>query len=849
MDQEILNKLKLSLEEKRPSLLLGAGFSCDSINQDGESLPIGVDLVNSLYEELFVNNPPDKDVYDDDNDAACAYREDGKLRELCSLLAQEGRREERNLIITKKFKGAHVKNDSYHNYLVDYKWDRIFTLNVDDLVENIYEEVSIPLLTWKGEKADRRNNNNNTILIKLHGCVRSLKYRYVFDDDEYADFYNQTSFLLRDFADAYVKGDMIFLGTEFQESDLRQIINRYKNSGYNTSANNYFFVCPQINDPILRRKIKETPNYHFINWTTEKFLNFLHNEINKKEEIKDELIEKGMIVIDDYQKSVNRSYESKIYTGREPRIDDFILEWDIRHPGLENFLKKIEKEKKPIVAAVVGQNYVGKTSFAIRVLIELWKKGYYSIKFDLKSSQYMHLFSEYLETLPDGTRVAVLFEDAAFYYNILYPILLDKCPPNIKKLIVITTETLRNYFVRKDILESNNAVIRFNLNINISWSYANNIYMKLKEKNWLNRPEVHGSTPNEIKQYAVEVNDIIEVLYNITNGRGFEQHYEDIINISNNKDQVKYLQMLSLLSMLGVTSVPSRIFPSLLVEEKKKFDISEFAFNYEEIVIADKDYIKLRCQRLIQNVLMKALSDSERKQIIIELVKEITGQFNEGDINEWSELFQKVLSVKALLAERIMDVSTIREMLNELENSARQYSFYWIQRGLAAQKDKDYDLADNYFRAAINVRKQSYQAHHALAKNLMERAISLLDENEGYAPYYMAEGEKEIKEIIDNPAFSRGLIYSVHTYIDMKLKYCKKTMQQMSVVEVDYIVQKILLLPVENIDRYMLVVINEFMDYAKSSKFEKEIFELERRRFDAVKERCEEEYLIENQDF
>ena len=131
----------------------------------------------------------------------------------------------------------------------------------------------------------------------------------------------------------------------------------------------------------------------------------------------------------------------------------------------------------------------------------------------------------------------------------------------------------------------------------------------------------------------------------------------------------------------------------------------------------------------------------------------------------------------------------------------------------------------------------------------MERAISLLDENEGYAPYYMAEGEKEIKEIIDNPAFSRGLIYSVHTYIDMKLKYCKKTMQQMSVVEVDYIVQKILLLPVENIDRYMLVVINEFMDYAKSSKFEKEIFELERRRFDAVKERCEEEYLIENQDF
>lgn len=137
-----------------------------------------------------------------------------------------------------------------------------------------------------------------------------------------------------------------------------------------------------------------------------------------------------------------------------------------------------------------------------------------------------------MKTFPDGTKVAVLFEDAAFYYNILYPILMKQCPTNIKKFVIISTEIKRNYYIRRNILQSNNAVIQFKIDLGISWTYANNIYNKLQEKTWLNRPEVHGSTESEIKRYAVETNDIIEFLYNITNGRGFEEHYQDLIMCS-----------------------------------------------------------------------------------------------------------------------------------------------------------------------------------------------------------------------------------------------------------------------------------------------------------------------------
>ncbi len=39
----------------------------------------------------------------------------------------------------------------------------------------------------------------------------------------------------------------------------------------------------------------------------------------------------------------------------------------------------------------------------------------------------------------------------------------------------------------------------------------------------------------------------------------------------------------------------------------------------------------------------------------------------------------------------------------------------------------EFDLADHYFREGIRIKPNSYQAHHALAKNLMERALEQVE--------------------------------------------------------------------------------------------------------------------------
>lgn len=256
--------------------MLGAGFSYGGVNANGEKLPLGSKLVNDLYQHMFIDNPPCKDILEEDEEGAKTYKERGDLKGLCGLLRDEGRIDERNQYLTSVFSGATIDDANKIFNITNYRWNKIFTLNIDCLLEYIFEKKSVPFKVWNYDHDDRRNNNSDTLIIKLHGCVRNDEKGYVFDEKEYIDFWNDDDCFLRDFGDAFSKRDMIFIGTEFQEDDLKTIIGKYSSKGYDLSGNNYFFIAPKISDVRLRRQISSTDNYYFIEWTTEEFFDFLY---------------------------------------------------------------------------------------------------------------------------------------------------------------------------------------------------------------------------------------------------------------------------------------------------------------------------------------------------------------------------------------------------------------------------------------------------------------------------------------------------------------------------------------------------------------------------------------------
>lgn len=430
--------------------------------------------------------------------------------------------------------------------------------------------------------------------------------------------------------------------------------------------------------------------------------------------------------------------------------------------------------------------------------------------------------------------------------------MIRRCPNNIEHFIILTSDTYANYHAKKDILKDSNCIEIYTLDEKISWTYAEEIYRKLEKTQWLNRPEIYDDKYS-LKQYACETNDIIDFLYNLSHGHGFETHYIDMFSLVEKDVSYRYLQALAILAVLGVNSLPIRIFSTLLKNERAKFDYNVFVNVFEEILVVDQNRIKVRCLRLIQNTVINGTNEEDIKYILAEVARQTAGQFNEGDVNEWTEIFQRALTVKRILREKLLSVSTIRELLNDIEKYGKKYSFYWIQRGIAAQKEKDFDLADHYFREGVRIRPSSYQARHAMAKNLMERAIEQIEKGyDSYAAHYMSEGLRDIKSIINNPAYSRGYKYSLHALIDMSIKYYDAIRKKIAKDDIEYIRDRILELPPSELDSYIINAIEQFIIYCQKHAYIKCSEVIMAKHYDRIQNilsLTEDDYLIENLDW
>lgn len=812
-EKNSIEKLKASLENKTPALLLGAGFSHGAVNDQGEGIPLGKELSGILYNRLIQGN---NDVDDDDRREAEKFFHDGNLRELCNILRYENRVNERNDVFQECFSDARIPDDSPLFKILSYSWREIFTLNIDCLLEYIFNQKNKKYNLWINNK-EKKSTTEDPLIVKLHGSVDDPE-SYVFDDEEYDNFLNDDNCLLRDFADAFVKTDMIFIGTQFQEEDLNKIISRYCTKSFDIDSNDYYFIVPSdIQNNALRHKINDQQNFHHIRWTTEDFFVFLDKEVLSDKSLEKDLKEKGLINLDGLAK--NDSYESKLYTGVESKFDDFINNWDFINIGIKNFESNICKYKRALVATIIGNSYVGKTCAAKRVLIDLRQRGFKAYVFRMNSSERMQLFLKYISHLGNDVKVVVLFENAAYFYQSLYNELILKCPNNIKKMIILSSDDENEFNIRKYPLSSVDLIYSLKINEKIPYHYAEIIYDKLEEKHWLSsNPALTGGDKNSTINYMCKTNDIIEYLYNISYGKGFESHYKDTLMNVDNEKNILYLKALIVLQLLGIEYVPKRILPSLVNGYRNQLNIKKFSKIFGDIIL-DKpgQGIKVRCLRLIKNVLFNNVDEEFVKETLFNLVRQIQGQFIENEYNMYSELFQKSLRVKRIKAEGLLSNENLENLFNELKKYAEEYSYFWIQRGIIAEDEKQYDMAYHYFREGLRIHPNSYQAQHAMAKNMMEWAINSVSTDGSFAKSHMEKGNEIMHSIIENPAYSRGYQYSLHALIDLNLRYFTKENKVMSQDEMSYICDKIQGLKNNQLDSYLVNAIKNFTIYCEKN--------------------------------
>lgn len=217
----------------------------------------------------------------------------------------------------------------------------------------------------------------------------------------------------------------------------------------------------------------------------------------------------------------------------------------------------------------------------------------------------------------------------------------------------------------------------------------------------------------------------------------------------------------------------------------------------------------------MEHIIFSKFNGKEILQLIKPNVMYLKGMFNEKTENIWSDYFH-ILTKESLLRKRLrVTCGDLREFYMDLEESFKDLSYYWMQRAILEQHDKKFEDAEIFINNALRIRPDSYQAQHAMAKNRMERALQELEESSySIAAFMFEEGERNLINLINNPRYSRSFCYSVHAYLDMKMKYCNKIQAEINVEDARLFADWILKgLRLSN-DKYMNDIKNRFIKFA-----------------------------------
>jgi hypothetical protein len=807
-----LDLLKQSLLNKSPLLLIGAGFSLGSYNKKNDPLPTASNLAKELFLNIITKLRLKKDELEDVQNN---YED---LRYICRIISDESAVKQRNDYLTKRMSGCHCDKDGFHMLLKEYPWRYIFSLNIDDLVEYIYS--GCPLSVQINNEPNTGDSDSYTTLIKLHGSVSHPDDGYIFDDSEYRHFSSTEKWSLTLFGIEFIRNDVIFIGTEFQEDDLLLMIDKFSTMVNITKETDYFFVAPKIINRTLRRKIECNPNMYHICMKTDDFLYYIKDEITDIDKERKIVRDFGMVFLDEQIREMPKRYPSDIgtlYFGGIPRYIDFIEKWDIPYPYAREWIQKEITNGNHRLLLLHGEPYVGKSCVAMRAIVDLHDQGYLSCSFPMSSSlnavTYTRIFKDFLEHLPNGTKCAVLTENMPYHYAALKKI-VSQCPTNIKQLIIIATGNTQDHNSKKYILDDCTFWEEHKIIEHISQKFAENIYNKLREKNHLNKLLFYASNRKECIKFMKDIDDIVDVLFIAQEGRRFIQHFDDWLKYRDNTNENKAFAAMCLLADLGVYSLSASFFSDIMTLLGIMLNYDKFIEKYSDYLFVNNGSTHIRCLRIIRTLIPSILTTEEVKQLIIHASTLLATHLNDREDSFESEMFQKLIKVKTLRRQKVLKDCDILDLLVTLENPCEHLSYYWIQRGIINRELTNFEEANNAFSKAADIRGHlSYHVQHAQAKNYMEWGI--WEKKQGtssHAQYFFNIGKEQLRELIWHSPH-RYFAYSVHTYVDMSLKYCNVSNQCLSEDDFEFIIHNLKLLIPKKQDSYMQQIIKDFTNY------------------------------------
>lgn len=217
--------IKDAIRNGRLVLLLGAGASLTSFDKNGKNLLDGWGLAKKLATE-----------------ASMAYSDETLPVVYAATKRPLGDR--LNRILEDLFK--HSRPSNSYNTIAKYAWARIYTLNIDDAIENAFRKNSDQRINIrnKGDRiSDRAPFFDELDIIKLNGNIERLSEGLVFSPQEYGAGSANPPLWYEELGRDYYRYTFLFIGTKLNEPLFYHQVERFRQAS-GASQSRSFVLTP-----------------------------------------------------------------------------------------------------------------------------------------------------------------------------------------------------------------------------------------------------------------------------------------------------------------------------------------------------------------------------------------------------------------------------------------------------------------------------------------------------------------------------------------------------------------------------------------------------------------------------
>lgn len=756
--KELLNSILLT--DNTPILFLGAGFSCGASNK--ANAMDGCKLKEYIYDTLAKDK-----IGPEDEEEVKGY----DLRKLSDEIYRiyHGKTELYNLLHEMYI---NTRPAEFHDYLVKYPWKNIYTVNIDDLVENIYEEQGENIVVQNKQRLI--SNSKSTQLFKLHGCVRNMEEGVIFSEDEYTELITRKlDAKLNKFSNDIQRDNVIFIGARMDEPDIKYYLKIYEDAGCQYRNNKLVFIDYKPSRYLKKEVEKlgtvliQASNEEFLRYIAE--INYQPDELDRA---KMDLSYNGIYLLDNIVKLYKKPYESKLYEGNFCVWQDVYDGWTFEDSNLKNAVHKLdellEKDSNIYCFSIYGRYFSGKSCLLKQLGYYIKNKGYDILEY---RGRYLNTQSiiNYVNTSANN-KFAIIIDNASFYYEEIERIFTKNIGD--KKLVILTASRTYYHQKRKYYLEGN-CYCDYKQKDGFSRDDSIIVRDKLKAKNHLSYMASlrEDAQPNEIYKQKSMANLIASLTY----GNVFKRN-KNKLNITFKSFSDLEKQLLIELAIFDTADI--EIYPRELFTERygKRISLDEdVTRNMAKIV----DYVRMDENGLsLRNAIIeKYILISNKKELgdrIIDILRYVSRYVSERRNDIWYIIFQCLLKEDILENRLKLKKNDIKRIYFSVKKEYEAISYYWLQLGLYEQKVNDFVASYNYLEMSASIRPNSYKIQHALARNYLRHANYVMDYNE--AKELFAEGEARMKNLIESKEFykEKAKPFSINSYILEKIRYIQK---------------------------------------------------------------------------